>query len=127
LAKIAVELERELMRRKQLGGQGRTEPRIIARGQGWTVADVVCTSGPHDHAFEEQHTNYALAMVVAGSFQYRSSLGQGFMTPGSLMLGTRVSAMNAGTSTARATAAWPSGTPLSISSGLQPTQACAGG
>jgi AraC family transcriptional regulator len=51
------------------------------------VADVICTSGPGDRAFEEQHSRYAIAIVLAGSFQYRSPLGSTSMTPGALMLG----------------------------------------
>lgn len=87
MVKIAVELERALARRAVHGAPGRTIPRIIARGDGWTVADVVCTCGPQDHPFEEQHTHYSIAIVIAGSFQYRSPLGRGLMTAGSLMLG----------------------------------------
>jgi AraC family transcriptional regulator len=87
LAKIAVELERALTRRSAEGTRGRAEARIIARGDGWTVADVVCTSGPDDRPFEEQHTQYAIAMVLAGTFEYRSTQGRGVMTPGGLMLG----------------------------------------
>jgi AraC family transcriptional regulator len=63
-------------------------PRILAGGDGWTVADVVCTSGPQDRPYEERHERYAIAAVMAGSFQYRSPLGRGLMTPGSLMLGS---------------------------------------
>ena len=48
---------------------------------------MVCTSGPQDDPFEEQHTDYVIAVVLAGSFQYRSEYGQALMTPGSLMLG----------------------------------------
>ena len=44
-------------------------PRIIARGHGWKVADVICTSGPQDPTFEERHSRYTIAMVLAGSFQ----------------------------------------------------------
>ena len=55
LAKIAVELERALRRRELNGTPGHAAPRIVARGDGWTVADVVCTSGPEDRPFEEQH------------------------------------------------------------------------
>src|SRR5258705_94328 len=65
-------------------------PRIIAGGaygDGWTVADVVCTSGPDDRSFEEHHAHYSIAMVVAGTFQFRTALGTGLMTPGALMLG----------------------------------------
>jgi AraC-like DNA-binding protein len=89
LVKIAVELEQALARRAKEGTPGKTTPRIIARGDGWTVADVVCTCGPQDRAFEEQHTQYSIAIVVAGSFEYRSPLGHGLMTAGSLMLGNR--------------------------------------
>ncbi len=87
MAKVAVELERALARRAANGTSGRTTPRILARGDGWTVADVVCTCGPQDRPFEEEHTHYSIAIVLAGSFQYRSPLGCGLMTPGSLMLG----------------------------------------
>lgn len=87
MAKIAVELERALARRRVEGTGGRATPRVLARGPGWSVADVICTSGPQDHPFEEQHSHVSIAIVVAGSFQYRSSLGRELMTPGSVMLG----------------------------------------
>ena len=87
MAKIAVELEHALARRRQDGTPGRTTPRIISGGDGWTVADVVCTSGPRDRPFEERHARHTIAIVLAGSFQYRSPLGRELMTPGSLMLG----------------------------------------
>jgi AraC family transcriptional regulator len=87
LAKVAVELEHALTRRRLDGTPGRTTPRVIARGDGWTVADVVCTCGPRDHPYEERHGCYAIAIVLAGSFQYRSPVGQALMTSGSLMLG----------------------------------------
>jgi AraC family transcriptional regulator len=87
LAKIAVAVERALTRRKALGTAGETTPRILAAGDGWTVADVVCTAGPYDRSFEERHTEYTIAIVLAGTFQYRSTLGRHLMTPGALMLG----------------------------------------
>jgi AraC family transcriptional regulator len=87
LAKIAVELERALMLRKEEGTPGRTMPRVLAQGNGWAVADVLCTSSPQDRPFEEQHTQYSISVVLAGSFQYRSSLGHAMMLPGSLMFG----------------------------------------
>jgi AraC family transcriptional regulator len=87
LAKIAIELEQALARRREDGTPGRTTPRIIAHGDGWTVGDVVCTCGPQDRPYEEQHARYAIAIVLAGTFQYRSPSGDRLMTSGSLMLG----------------------------------------
>jgi AraC-like DNA-binding protein len=87
LAEIALALEQALERRRTQGEAGRAISRRLARGAGWSVADVVCTSGPQNHPFEEQHTYYTIAIVLAGSFQYRSPTGQALMTPGSLMLG----------------------------------------
>ena len=62
----------------------------IAGGDGWSVADVVCSAGPGDRAFEERHDGVAIAIVTGGSFQYRGSgagRGRELMTPGSLLLG----------------------------------------
>ena len=59
----------------------------VAEGQGWTVSDIVCTAGPRDPRFEEQHSCATIAMVVSGSFQYRTAAGRAVMTPGSLLLG----------------------------------------
>ncbi len=87
MAKIAVALDRALAQRDVEGTPGAASPRVVARGDGWTVADVICTSGPRDRSFEEQHACYAIAVVVGGTFQYRSTLGGGVMTPGALMLG----------------------------------------
>jgi AraC family transcriptional regulator len=87
LAKIAIELERALERRAAGGGPGYAAPRPLAQGDGWSVADVVCTSGPRDRAFEERHSRVSIAIVVAGTFQYRSTAGSELMTPGSLLLG----------------------------------------
>jgi AraC-like DNA-binding protein len=64
--------------------------RSIASGDGWSVADVVCSSGPNDRPFEEQHDHVAIAIVTLGSFQYRGSgagPGRELMTPGSVLLG----------------------------------------
>jgi AraC-like DNA-binding protein len=88
LAKIAVELERALARRAVNGGPGQTTARVLVQGDGWRVADVVCTSGPRDRPFEERHAHVNIAIVAAGSFQYRSAAGRELMTPGSLLLGT---------------------------------------
>ncbi|MBI1950881.1 MAG: helix-turn-helix transcriptional regulator [Acidobacteria bacterium] len=87
LAKIAVALERALARRAVDGAPGRTEGRILARGDGWTVEDVICTSGPRDRPFGERHSKISIAIVAAGSFQYRAAASRELMTPGALLLG----------------------------------------
>jgi AraC family transcriptional regulator len=87
LAKIAVELEQALARRSVSGGPGRPVARVLAQGDGWTVEDVVCTSGPQVRPFEERHSRVAIAIVAAGTFQYRSGAGRELMTPGSILLG----------------------------------------
>lgn len=87
MAKIAIELEEALARRRLEGKPGSTMPRIIASGDGWAVADVICTCGAQDRPYEERHSRYAIATVLSGSFNYRSALGRELMTPGSLMLG----------------------------------------
>ncbi len=89
MAKIAIDLERALARRRTEGTSGQTAPRIIAHGDGWSVADVVCTCGPQDRPFEEQHQYHTIAVVLAGSFQYRSQSGRGLMSAGCLLLGNK--------------------------------------
>jgi AraC family transcriptional regulator len=74
LAKIAV------------GPNGLTS-HVLVRGDGWAVTDFVCTSGPQDRPFEEQHSCVSIAIVASGTFQYRSGAGRALMTPGSLLLG----------------------------------------
>ena len=61
--------------------------RPLASGEGWAVSEVVCTAGPLDRPFEEQHTQTSIAIVMGGTFQYRSSTGRDLMTPGSVLLG----------------------------------------
>jgi AraC family transcriptional regulator len=87
LAKIALELERALVRRAELGTRGTMADRLLAQGEGWSVRDVVCTAGPQDRPFEELHSGVYIAVVAVGTFQYRSRSGQELMTPGSLLLG----------------------------------------
>jgi AraC-like DNA-binding protein len=87
LGKIAADLERSLRDRVVRGAPGGQRDRRIAGGDGWTVADVVCTSGPGDRTFEERHTRTSVAVVLAGTFQYRSGRGRVMLTPGSLLLG----------------------------------------
>jgi AraC-like DNA-binding protein len=61
--------------------------RLLAGGEGWTVEDVRCSAGPHDRPFEERHDRASVAIVVAGTFEYRSTAGRALMTPGALLLG----------------------------------------
>jgi AraC-like DNA-binding protein len=87
LAKIAVGLEQALARRAAAGVPGGTTRQVLAEGAGWSVADVLCTSGPQDRPFEEQHSHVCIALVAGGTFQYRSRAGRELMIPGSLLLG----------------------------------------
>jgi AraC-like DNA-binding protein len=49
---------------------------------------VVCCLGPNHRPFEERHSSASIAIVMAGTFQYRSRSSREMMTPGSLMLGS---------------------------------------
>jgi AraC-like DNA-binding protein len=60
---------------------------LLASGPGWRVSDVVCTAGPHDPSFEEQHAAVCIAAVTQGTFQYRSAPGVAVLAPGALLLG----------------------------------------
>lgn len=62
---------------------------LLASGSGWQVHDIVCTAGPADPVFEEQHPHGCIAIVRSGSFQYRSAQGSAVLAPGSLLLGNR--------------------------------------
>lgn len=88
LAKIAAAVERALARRARDGSPGAASPRPLAQGDGWSAADVLCTFGPHDRPIPEEHATVNIAIVAAGTFQYRSEGGSAFMTPGSILLGS---------------------------------------
>jgi len=79
LAKIAVTPDR---------GASPPQAHALAHGDGWSVSEVVCTLGPQDCPYEERHSSVSIAIVAAGTFQYRSHAGREMMTPGSLMLGS---------------------------------------
>jgi AraC-like DNA-binding protein len=96
LAEIAAVLEQAVKRREAEGTPGRPAVRVLAQGAGWSVADVVCTAGPEDRPFEEQHRNVCIAVVAAGSFQYRSRAGRVLLAPGSLLLGNAGQAYECG-------------------------------
>ena len=61
--------------------------RLLASGSGWRVEDAVCSYGPHDRPYEEQHDAVCIAAVTAGTFRYRSTLGSAVLAPGALLLG----------------------------------------
>jgi AraC family transcriptional regulator len=66
---------------------GKIATSILAEGNGWRAGDAICTSGPKDRPFEEQHDSISIAVVLEGSFQYRSTHGSAVMSPGALLLG----------------------------------------
>ncbi|MGH7068368.1 MAG: helix-turn-helix domain-containing protein [Acetobacteraceae bacterium] len=55
------------------------------------MSELVCRLGPDDRPFEEQHQEVGIALVLAGSFRYRSETGSALLYPGAFLLG------NAGT------------------------------
>jgi AraC family transcriptional regulator len=65
---------------------GKIATKILASGSDWRVSDVVCTAGPQDRPFEEQHGSVLIAVVIEGSFQYRSAASSEVLSPGSLLL-----------------------------------------
>jgi AraC family transcriptional regulator len=87
LAKIAVKSERGVQRTVAELTSRPLQWRQLASGDGWTASDVVCASGPQDQPFEEQHSQTCVAIVVGGTFQYRTSAGRELMLPGALLLG----------------------------------------
>jgi AraC family transcriptional regulator len=60
----------------------------LATGEGWRVAEVICTAGPDDRPFEERHGTASIALVLAGTFVYRGEGGSALMSAGSLLLGS---------------------------------------
>jgi AraC family transcriptional regulator len=62
---------------------------VLASGRGWRVSNVVCTAGPADRPFEEQHEAACVAAVLGGTFRYRSSQGEAVLSPGAVLLGNQ--------------------------------------
>jgi AraC family transcriptional regulator len=85
--KIAVDNAPLQDRYAPTGECGTLRSRSLATGHGWSIYDVVCSAGPKNRAFEEQHSQISIAVVLSGTFQYRTSTGRELMTPGSLLLG----------------------------------------
>src|SRR6185295_19722172 len=59
----------------------------VAGSADWNVEDVICTAGPEHPSFEERHSWFRVAIVVAGTFNCRSANSRELFTPGSLLLG----------------------------------------
>ena len=60
---------------------------VLASGPGWRVHDAVCTYGPLDRPFEEQHAEVSIAAVTDGTFRYRTWQGAAVLVPGAVLLG----------------------------------------
>jgi AraC family transcriptional regulator len=59
----------------------------MASGPGWRVHDILCSAGPRDLPFEEQHSSVCIATVTQGSFRYRTTQGDATLAPGAILLG----------------------------------------
>jgi AraC family transcriptional regulator len=70
--------------------------RILARSADWTVYDVICGAGPSNRPFPERHSRPSIAIVLSGTFQYRSGNAREMMTPGSIFLGNTNQAFECG-------------------------------
>ena len=66
---------------------GPPHPRPIAQQRQWSLTEYVCTAGPHDRPFEERHDRVSVALVIAGTFRYRTDAGEGLLYPGAFLLG----------------------------------------
>jgi AraC family transcriptional regulator len=59
----------------------------LASGPSWQVSDTLCDAGPADAPYEEQHDRICMAVVLNGTFSYRSSQGRSIVAPGAILLG----------------------------------------
>jgi len=64
-----------------------TSMHLLASGPAWRVEDVVCSAGPHDRPFEEQHDLVCVAAVTRVLLSPRTPDGRANLVPGALMLG----------------------------------------
>jgi AraC family transcriptional regulator len=75
-------------RRRARGERGSATVATIFQGDGWRLADILCSADASDAPFEEQHDYVSIALVMAGAFTYRSSAGTGDLCSGSVLLGS---------------------------------------
>ena len=66
---------------------GTNHHHVVASGAGWRASEFTCTMGPHDPAVEERHADACIAVVLAGTFQYRCPQGAAVLSPGAILLG----------------------------------------
>lgn len=52
------------------------------------MTDLVCSCGVHDRVDDETHGAVTVALVLAGGFRYRSSVGSADLSAGSTLVGT---------------------------------------
>jgi len=93
---LMAELQSALRERELAGVPGTAIGRQLAAGPGWSISDVICTSGPDDRTFEESHEGVSIAVVTAGTFQYRASSGKELLAPGGFLLGNPEQAYECG-------------------------------
>ena len=75
-------------KRRARGERGSATVTSIFCGDGWRLADILCSADASDAAFEEEHDYVSIALVIAGAFSYRSSAGSGDLCSGSILLGS---------------------------------------
>lgn len=75
-------------KRRARAARGSATVATIFQGEGWRLADILCSADASDVAFEEQHDYVSIALVMAGAFSYRSSAGGGDLCSGSVLLGS---------------------------------------
>jgi AraC family transcriptional regulator len=81
-------LDAALRFKQRIGAEGTSIGTALATGEGWRVAEIVCTAGPRDRPFEERHGAASISLVLAGTFIYRGDRGSSLMSAGSLLLGS---------------------------------------
>jgi AraC family transcriptional regulator len=69
-----------------IAGNG-AKARRLAEGQGWSVSEYICSSGPGDRRYEERHDAVTIAAVLSGAFNYRSETGRAVLFSGTFLLG----------------------------------------
>ena len=70
--------------------------RVVASQSHWSLTEYVCSAGPHDRTFEEQHDRVSIALVTSGTFRYRTDAGEAILYPGAFLLGNAGSCYECG-------------------------------